>query len=97
MVVKRNKESSLRDKTKLLQSILISRATGGLDAKDDDYEGLRKELLNQKFLPEMVKVNRDLSQFWSLIKRHSDTYQERREFIWSEFSPMLNPDPSLEI
>ena len=32
---------------------------------------------------------RDLSQFWQFIKREFSTYQERREFLWNEFEPLL--------
>jgi hypothetical protein len=72
--------------------MLVSYATGHR-ANDQEYKVLRRELRQNprisKKLPRMVHVCRDMSEFWSFIKPKFDTYAERREFIRSEFNPIL--------
>lgn len=74
-----------------LQNGLISHATGGNFAY---YDYLRQKVLKksdfQKLLPSWIKTSRDTNQFWNFIKGKFGSYQERREFIWSEFTPLLN-------
>lgn len=41
-------------------------------------------------LPIWIKTCRDTNQFLNFIKGKFGSYQERREFIWSEFTPLLN-------
>lgn len=80
------------DKVRQLQDILIDRATG-VDTDDKKYISLRLELLKditiKDNLPQFVITYDDLSKFWSFIKPKFNTYQERREFIWNEFSLLL--------
>jgi hypothetical protein len=80
-------------KTEYLQNILIDSATGGI-SDDRHYQFLRQYLLNNSVynptLPQWVKTNRNLSQFWQFIKYKFPSYQERRNFIWNEFQPLLN-------
>lgn len=75
------------------QNMLISRATGGI-AADNDYKMLRRLFLNdsetKELLPSFVKTHRDLVSFWQFIKNKFDNYAERRKFIYSEFSPLLD-------
>jgi hypothetical protein len=75
-----------------LQSALIGVATGGT-ADNQVYKTIRKKFIDQpylkKLLPRFVVTNGDLSQFWSYIKYAFGTYQERRDFIWGEFKPLL--------
>jgi hypothetical protein len=79
-----------------LQSILINKATGEKEgvASDIDYQGIRTHLLQKEdiksILPSLVQKNRNLDQFWQFIKLRFATYAERRECIYSEFSPLLD-------
>jgi len=75
------------------QDGVIARATGS-DFNNQLYIEVRKKLLENKnidkLLPEWVKTKRTIDQFWTFIKGRFSTYQERRDFLWSEFSPLLN-------
>ncbi len=75
-----------------LQNVLVATATSG-GSTDVDYVALRAELLSipavRASLPKFVHTCRDLSQFWQFIKRKFPTYQERREYLWNEFGPLL--------
>lgn len=77
-----------------VQNILLSRATGGGTPQDEDaYRLLRAQLLGEPqielLLPRFVTTCRDLSAFWSFIKQKFPSYQERRDYIWGEFAPLL--------
>jgi hypothetical protein len=77
-----------------VQNILLSRATGKGGPEDDHvYRSLRHQLLTVPevvpLLPRFLSTCRDLSQFWNYIKTKFGTYQERREYIWGEFAPLL--------
>jgi len=80
------------ERAKYLQDILIAYATGRL-TNDDHYQELRTYFLGRvdtkKILPSLVRINRNLAQFWQFIKSKIPTYAERRTFIWSEFAPLL--------
>lgn len=75
-----------------LQNLLISFSTGK-GGEDEIYKELRRYFVEnartQKAVPDWVRRCRDLGQFWSFIKSNFDHYAERREFIWSEFAPLL--------
>lgn len=75
------------------QDGVIARATGS-DFDNQLYIEVRKKLLenknSDKLLPEWIKTKRTIDQFWTFIKGRYSTYQERRDFLWSEFSPLLN-------
>lgn len=82
----------LLDKIDRLQVILVDYATGG--AVDPEvYRSLREELLQEPdvspLLPRFVRNCRDLPQFWAFIKGKFAHYQERRQYIWSEFAPLV--------
>jgi hypothetical protein len=75
------------------QDHLIMRATG--DGFDKDvYAKTRNLLIVNKtishLLPIWINSNRTIDQFWTFIKARYSTYQERREFIWSEFNNLLS-------
>lgn len=75
------------------QDHLIMRATG--DSFDKDaYAKCRIKLVENKsishLLPKWLNNNRTIDQFWTFIKARYSTYQERREFIWSEFNNLLS-------
>ncbi|HEX8672099.1 MAG TPA: TIR domain-containing protein [Longimicrobium sp.] len=77
-----------------VQNILLSRATGKEGPEDEHvYRALRHQLLATPeivpLLPRFISTCRDLSQFWNYVKAKFGTYQERREYIWGEFAPLL--------
>lgn len=76
---------------KYLENGLIGRATGGTF---EYYDYVRQKVLKredfQKLIPDWVRTCRDTNQFWGFIKSKFGSYQERRDFIWSEFAPLLN-------
>ncbi len=83
---------TLYDQASGLQNILISQATGG-DCKNQDYILLRKIMFESSFsnlVPDFVRHNRDLNQFWQFIKNKYSTYAERRAFIYDEFQKLIN-------
>jgi len=75
------------------QDHLIMRATGD-SFNNDAYTECRIKLLENKsishLLPKWITSNRTIDQFWTFIKARFSTYQERREFIWSEFNNLLS-------
>jgi hypothetical protein len=81
------------ERAEYLQNLLVSRATGGGTGTDDEYQHLRQHFLSNSEvkarLPEFVRTRRDLSQFWQFIKHKLSSYQERREFLWESFRPLL--------
>lgn len=81
------------EKSEYLQHILISVATGrGEDKYESEYVDLRRHFLSHQecknLLPEFVRRNRDLSQFWTFIQQKKG-YAARKAFIWDEFSKLL--------
>lgn len=81
------------EKGQYLQNLLISEATGNA-ADSDDYQILRRLFVEnpetKALLPEFVRTNRDLAQFWQYIKFKYKHYAERRDFIYKEFVPLLD-------
>jgi hypothetical protein len=81
------------ERAEYLQTLLVSFSTGG-SGNDEEYKALRKHFLDNSetahLLPKFVRLNRDLGQFWGYIKYAFGHYAERREFIWSEFRPLLD-------
>ncbi len=80
-------------KVETLQNMLISYATGGT-VTEDEYRQLRLELLDEPILrdrlPRFVHTCRDLRQFWPFIQGISPNYRGRREYLWSEFGPIID-------
>ena len=81
------------ERAEFLQSIVRTVATsGGYD--DPDYKLLRRYFIEKpelsEVIPSFIRTSRDTPQFWSFIKNKLRTYQERREFIWSEFAPLMD-------
>lgn len=81
------------ERAQCLQNMLVLHATDGT-ASNQDYKFLRSYFMEQRqtrdILPSFVKVNRDLAQFWQYIKYEFKTYAERRNFIYREFTPLLD-------
>lgn len=75
------------------QDHLILRSTGG-GFNEEAFVKSRNLLISNKsishLLPKWLTVNRTTDQFWNFIKARYSTYQERREFIWSEFNILLS-------
>jgi hypothetical protein len=76
-----------------LEKILIARATSE-EADDSAYRENRRNLMQNRSLgdviPDIVRDNHNLDQFWGFIKVEFSTYQERRSYIWNKFKPLLN-------
>lgn len=85
--------NELFEQAESLQNLLVSTATGGKE-NEVDYLRLRQVVLAQatleSLLPRFIRTCRNLAQFWQFIKHQSNTYAERREYIWSEFRPLLD-------
>lgn len=81
------------DKVSYLVNLLTSRATG-LSADNNEYEILRRELLNDSelspLLPSWLKQHRNLDSFWGFIQPKFSTYAERRTYISEQFTPVLD-------
>ncbi len=79
-------------KVESLQNMLVAVATGG-GGSESEYGSIRKELLSmpsiRAALPKFIQTCRDLGQFWQFIKYHLPSYAERRNYLWSEFRPLL--------
>lgn len=75
------------------QDSLVSIATGEV-LNNAIYTYVRDKLIKNKtieeYLPKWIKTNRTIDQFWGFIKGRYKHYEERRQFIWSEFSELLN-------
>lgn len=82
-----------KEQVETLQNLMVSRATGN-DENDADYVRLRQVVLSEKrfdsLVPGFVRTCRSLPQFWQFIKGKYATYAERRDYIWSEFRPLLD-------
>lgn len=87
-------EDELNDyeRLKLVVEILKQRATGGI-SYDADYEGLRNYFRKKEYkelIPDIFIKNRTLDVFWNDIRDKFPTYRERRAYIDSEFSKILD-------
>lgn len=84
--------TALLDDVETLQNLLISHATGGQE-DDATYMRLRQALIGnaalEQLLPRFLRTCRNLAQFWQFIKFELGTYAERRNYIWSQFRPLL--------
>ncbi|WP_396212760.1 abortive infection family protein [Flavobacterium sp.] len=85
--------SELQISVEAFQNLLIDVATNQ-NRDNDTYIQLRKGIISNEeiksFLPDFVFTARTVEQFWQYIKLKFSTYPERREFIWNEFSKVLN-------
>ncbi|WP_052345705.1 abortive infection family protein [Paucisalibacillus sp. EB02] len=82
------------EKAEYLQRILINVSTNDGPYSEEHYVKLRKHFINgittKNLLPSFVINNRDTSQFWHFIKNRFSTYAERRQFIWNEFTRLID-------
>src|ERR1700730_9583649 len=85
---------SLVERAKLMQNLMIARATGKLDADDGMYESLRREFIASEtlkpLLPDFVRTCRTLNVFWPYIKERAGSYADRRHIIGTAFTPLLD-------
>jgi predicted nucleotide-binding protein len=81
------------DKVNYLVNLLMARATGS-NASSEEFVVLRSELFQDTdishLLPGWLRQQRDLDTFWEFIKNKFSKYSDRRNFISSEFTPVLD-------
>jgi len=87
--------SELFNKVDELYRLLVNVATSGYSPDSDKrYQELRSELCKttvlKNLLPSLVAENRNLMDFWQFIKGKLRSYQERRDYLKTEFLPALN-------
>jgi hypothetical protein len=86
---------TILDQVEYIRSLLIAVATGGSTSAtaDVEYSEARSNLLQNPLtknsLPTMVRVCRNLGDFWGFIKPKFPTYAERRNYIRDEFDPLF--------
>lgn len=82
------------ERARMLESLMIARATGDMTASTHTYSLLRRELMEDgrlsPLLPDFVRINRSLDMFWPYIKNRAGTYAERRLIIGSAFTPLFD-------
>jgi Abortive infection C-terminus len=78
-----------------MMHLMLAQATGGI-ASAPDYKRVRTVLLadesTSSLVPRFVRTCRDPDAFWAFIKaKHSGSgsYEARREFLRTEFEPLL--------
>lgn len=76
-----------------VKNVLMAMGTDG-QQDNDLYIYIRQRFVNtieyKPYIPNWVITNRTVKEFWSFIKTKFSTYAERRNFISSEFAPLLN-------
>ena len=87
--------TELQEKIELFQNLLVDIATSGSrQEEEENFKQLRTALIGNNeikdHLPDFVKTNRTIAQFWQFIKGKFSTYAERRTFIWNEFAKVLD-------
>jgi hypothetical protein len=84
----------LVERVAMLENLLVARATGDMTASSNDYERLRRELIAntelKDLLPPFVRTCRTLDVFWPFIKKQADNYADRRSIIGSAFTPLVD-------
>lgn len=86
--------TELQEKIESFQNLLVDIATSGnRPDEEDNFKQLRNVLIGNNeikdLLPDFVKTNRTVAQFWQFIKAKYSSYAERRTFIWAEFYKVL--------
>lgn len=87
--------SEALDTVETFQNMLVAVATGSAaTAVESDYKRGRAFVIDNKqfahLVPRFVKTCRTASEFWQFIKYERPTYAERREYLWSQFRPLLD-------
>jgi len=85
--------NDLLEQAESLQNLVLAHATGS-NQDDGEYRQLRQVFTSDDSLslklPRFIRTCRDLDQFWAFIKTKYPTYQERRQYLWDEFRPLLD-------
>jgi|GEM_PF-1040380 len=87
--------TELQEKIESFQNLLVDIATSGnRPEEEENFKQLRTSLIGNNVikdnLPDFVKTNRTVAQFWQFIKGKFSSYAERRTFIWNEFAKTLD-------
>ncbi|MGD0462088.1 MAG: abortive phage resistance protein [Tepidisphaeraceae bacterium] len=86
---------TILDQIESIRNLLVAVATGQSTSgtADAEYSEARANLLQNPLtknsLPAMVRVCRNLGDFWGFIKPKFPTYAGRRNYIREEFDPLL--------
>ncbi len=94
-----NPANLIREQVLSFQDLLLAIATG-VSVDPTAYVSQRAQLLAtprlKRRLPTVVVNNRSPIEFRQFIKGEFSTYQERRQYIWDEFRPLLAELEQLE-
>jgi hypothetical protein len=86
--------TSLVERAKMLENLLVARATGDMTASNPIYGLLRSEFMADQILrpllPDFVRTCRTLNVFWPFIKERAGSYAERRQIIGTAFNPLVD-------
>jgi hypothetical protein len=86
--------ASLVERARMMENLLIARATGDLSASNPVYEFLRGEFMADQtlkpLLPDFVRTCRSLNVFWPFIQRQAGSYAERRQIIGTAFNSIMD-------
>ena len=84
--------TELYEEVLTLQNYLVGVATGA-DRNNGIYRQMRKTVATnpslKSRLPQFVRTCHSIESFWGHITQGRDHYQERREYIWEQFKPLL--------
>lgn len=82
------------ERARMLQDMLLARATDSSSMDEKLYLRLRKEFMDdpatRPLLPDFVRSNRTGGSLWGYFKSVSGQWQPRREHIWKSFGPILD-------
>ena len=81
------------ERAEMLKNIVTSCAVGGSRDDSRDYASIRLQFMQSpdiaEKLPRFIKTCRNLQEIWDFIKPKFDHYNERREFIRTEFDSLM--------
>jgi hypothetical protein len=84
-----------------LRNLLVAACEGETNANDSDYRHLRREFMQDPetaaLLPQFVRTCPNLHQFWGFIKDKEQRWEPRRQFVRSEFAPLINVIEDIDI
>lgn len=82
------------ERVAMIESLMTARATGEVTADNRAYEFLRRELMGdasiKELLPRFVRTHRTLNSFWPFIQGEAPTYAGRRRIIADAFTPLVD-------
>ena len=87
--------NDLYEKVIQIQQILIARATHQhTDEDKNKFIMLRAEIIAKnhldQYIPQILRKSRTLEAFWEQIKAEFNHYAERKNYLYTEFSPLLD-------